>query len=152
MTRKCGFILPAPHVSIRGRFSIYTGLPGGWGSKESACDAWDPGSLGRSPGEGNGCPLQCSCLENSMDRGPWAGGGGRVAQRAGQDWATNTFTTLYFLNLCRISLFTILGNHFKAQQSISLSPSKAQQDKSHFRQACGFLSLSNKDFKNVIHV
>ena len=27
--------------------------------------------LGRSPGEGNGNPLQCSCLENSMDRGPW---------------------------------------------------------------------------------
>ena len=36
--------------------------------------AEDPGSnsgSGRSPGEGNGCPLQCSCLENSMDRGAW---------------------------------------------------------------------------------
>ena len=35
---------------------------------------WDPGSipgLGRSPGEGNGNPLQCSCLKNSMDRGAW---------------------------------------------------------------------------------
>ena len=34
----------------------------------------DPGSvpgLGRSPGEGNGNPLQYSCLENSMDRGVW---------------------------------------------------------------------------------
>ena len=34
----------------------------------------DPGSipgLGRSPGEGNGYPLQYSCLENSMDRGAW---------------------------------------------------------------------------------
>ena len=29
-----------------------------------------PGS-GRSPGEGNGNPLQCSCLENPMDRGAW---------------------------------------------------------------------------------
>ena len=29
-----------------------------------------PGS-GRSPGEGNGSPLQCSCLENPMDRGAW---------------------------------------------------------------------------------
>ena len=28
-------------------------------------------ALGRSPEEGNGNPLQCSCLENSMDRGPW---------------------------------------------------------------------------------
>ena len=34
----------------------------------------DPGSipgLGRSPAEGNGSPLQCSCLENSMDREAW---------------------------------------------------------------------------------
>ena len=40
--------------------------------KESACKAEDPGSVpgsGRSPGEGNGNPLQYSCLENPMDRG-----------------------------------------------------------------------------------
>ena len=39
--------------------------------KESACNAGDPGSipgLGRSPGEGNGNPLQYSCLENPMHR------------------------------------------------------------------------------------
>ena len=43
-------------------------------SKESACNAGDPASipgLGRSPGEGNGNPLQYSCLENPMDRGAW---------------------------------------------------------------------------------
>ena len=42
--------------------------------KESACNAGDPGSipgLGRSPGEGNGNPLQYSCPENPMDRGAW---------------------------------------------------------------------------------
>ena len=42
--------------------------------KESACSSGDLGSisgLGRSPGEGNGKPLQCSCLENPMDRGAW---------------------------------------------------------------------------------
>ena len=42
--------------------------------KESACSAGDLGSisvLGRSPGEGNGNPLQYSCLENPMDRGAW---------------------------------------------------------------------------------
>ena len=41
---------------------------------ESACNAGDPGSvpgLGRSPGEGNGNPLQYSCLGNHMDRGAW---------------------------------------------------------------------------------
>ena len=42
--------------------------------KESACNAGDSGLIpesGRSPGEGNGNPLQYSCLENSMDRGAW---------------------------------------------------------------------------------
>ncbi|XP_060249875.1 regulator of G-protein signaling 22 isoform X12 [Ovis aries] len=54
-----------------------TGFPCGSGSdrKESACSVGDldlvPGS-GRSPGEGNGYPLQYSCLENSLDRGAWA--------------------------------------------------------------------------------
>ena len=49
-------------------------FPGGSDGKESACNAGDPGSipgLGRSSGEGNGNPLQYSCLENSMDRGAW---------------------------------------------------------------------------------
>ena len=42
--------------------------------KASACNSGDPGSIpgsGRSPGEGNGHPLQYSCLENSTDRGAW---------------------------------------------------------------------------------
>ena len=42
--------------------------------KASACNVGDPGSIpgsGRSPGEGNGNPLQYSCLENSMDGGAW---------------------------------------------------------------------------------
>ena len=50
---------------------------GGSDGKEYACNAGDtkvtgliPG-LGRSPGEGNGNPLQYSCLENSLDRGAW---------------------------------------------------------------------------------
>ena len=50
------------------------GFPGGSDSKEAACNAGDKDlipDLGRSPGEGNGYPLQYSCLENSMDRGAW---------------------------------------------------------------------------------
>ena len=42
--------------------------------EQSACNSGDPGSiprLERSPGEGNGNPLQYSCLENPMDRGAW---------------------------------------------------------------------------------
>ena len=49
-------------------------LPWCSASKESACNAGDQGSipgLERSPGEGNGTPLQCSCLENPMDREAW---------------------------------------------------------------------------------
>ena len=48
------------------------GFPGGSEGKASACNAGDWGSIpesGRHPGEGNGNPLQYSCLENSMDRG-----------------------------------------------------------------------------------
>ena len=51
-------------------------LPGGSDGKASVCNAGDLGlilGLGRSPGEGNGSPLQYSCLENPMD-----GGGGRL--------------------------------------------------------------------------
>ena len=50
------------------------GFPGGSEGKESACNPGDPGlipGLRRSPGEGNGYPLQYSCLENSMDREDW---------------------------------------------------------------------------------
>ena len=49
-------------------------FPGGSDGKESACNAGDPGLMpgsGRSPGEGNGYPLQYSCLENPMDRAAW---------------------------------------------------------------------------------
>ena len=50
------------------------GFPGGSIGKASACKAGDvgliPGSE-RSPGEGNGNPLQYSCLENPMDGGAW---------------------------------------------------------------------------------
>ena len=54
--------------------STWTSLPGGSDGKASAYNAGDPGSIpgsGRSPGEGNGNPLQYSCLENHKDRGAW---------------------------------------------------------------------------------
>ena len=49
-------------------------FPGGSDGKPCAYNAGDPGSnpgSGRSPGEGNGTPLQYSCLENPMDGGAW---------------------------------------------------------------------------------
>ena len=56
------------------QISICLGFPGGSDSKESACNTGDLGSIpgsGRSPEEGNGYPLQDSCLENPTDRGAW---------------------------------------------------------------------------------
>ena len=50
------------------------GFPHSSVGKDSACNSGDWGSilgLGRSPGEGNGNPLQHSCPENPMERGAW---------------------------------------------------------------------------------
>ena len=52
----------------------YRNTHSGSNGKESTCNAGDPGSIpgsGRSLGEGNGNPLQYSCLENPMDTGGW---------------------------------------------------------------------------------
>ena len=60
--------------------------PGGSEVKNPPAKARDKGEaglipgLGRSPGEGNGYPLQCSCLENPMDRGAWRATIHRVAK------------------------------------------------------------------------
>ena len=71
----CCFSLAAFNIlSLCLIFVSLTGFPGGSDSKVSAYNAGDPGSipgLGRSPGEGNGNPLQYSCLENPMDGGAW---------------------------------------------------------------------------------
>ena len=75
--------------------SIMFSLPCGSDDKESACHAGDPGlnpGLERSPGEGNGYPLQYSCLENPMDRGAWWAIQSMGSQWVGHDWATNTHT------------------------------------------------------------
>ena len=61
-------------MELKDTYSLEVGFPGGSDSKASAHNAGDPGSipgLGRSSGEGNGNPLQDSCLGNSMDGGAW---------------------------------------------------------------------------------
>ena len=58
-----------PNVSVNVLYNPHSSVV-----KESTCSAGDLGSvpgLGRSPGEGNGNPLQYSCLESPMDRGAW---------------------------------------------------------------------------------
>ena len=61
-------------INNTGYFDMAIGFPGGSDGKASACNAGDQSSVprfGRSSGEGNGKPVQYSCLENSMDRGAW---------------------------------------------------------------------------------
>ena len=60
-------------MKLKNAYSL-EGFPSGSDGKASVCNAGDPGSvpgLGRSPGEGNGIPLQYSCLKNPMGRGAW---------------------------------------------------------------------------------
>ena len=78
-------MLPNPQCQlqrlVRGWHSPFYALPhhrvcfpGGSDGKESACNAGDMSStlgLGRCPGEGNGKPLQYSCLGSPMDKGAW---------------------------------------------------------------------------------
>ena len=68
------------------------GISGGSDGKETACNAGDPGSnpgSGKSLGEGNGNPLQYSCLENIMDRGAWRAKS-MGSQRVRHNWVTFT--------------------------------------------------------------
>ena len=63
-----------PKSGTAGLYGVVQGFPGGSEVKASACNTGGLGlipGLGRSPGEGNGIPLQYSCLENPMDGGAW---------------------------------------------------------------------------------
>ena len=89
-------------------------IPGSSDGKASAYSAEDPGSIpgfGRSAGEGNGNPLQYSCLENPMDR--------RVcrlqstgSQRIGHDWATSLTHSLPSVYL----FWTVHDNFWRGRQ------------------------------------
>ena len=78
--------------------------------KLPACNAGDPGSIpgwGRSPGEGNGSPLQYSCLENPMDRGAWWA----VVHGVEKSWTQlSDFTFTFFTMDLEYSPFPI-GQH-----------------------------------------
>ena len=61
-------------ISLKTTTILLLRIPDDSDANESACNAGDLGSVpesGRCPGEGNGNPLQYSCLENPMDRGAW---------------------------------------------------------------------------------
>ena len=87
---------------------VFLGFPCGSAGKESACNTRDLGSipgLGRSPGEGKGCPLQYSDRENSMDCTVIG------LQRVGHDRATFIFTQVLLSKPCKLDHFRYL--HFQ---------------------------------------
>ena len=76
-----------------GLWSELSGFPGSASDKEPTCsgDLRDAGCIpgsGRSPGRGHGRPLQCSCLENPMDRGAWRATVHRVVKESDMTEAT----------------------------------------------------------------
>ena len=74
-------------------------FPGGSEGKKSAFSEGDRGSIpasGRSPGEGNGNPLQHSCLENSMDRGAYRNGVTKSRTRLSDFTSFSNFYFAYF--------------------------------------------------------
>ena len=86
---------------------VSLGFPGGSDGEESACNAGDLGSIpgsGRSPGEGNGYPLQYSCLKNSVNRGVWRATVHGVAKSCAglRDFCFH-FVFLYLLGSSKVS-------------------------------------------------
>ena len=84
-------------MKLQHSLTAYMGFPGSSDGKASAYNAGDPGSIPgseRSPGEGNGNPLQYSCLENPMDWGAWEATAHGVAK---SQTLLSDFTFKYYL-------------------------------------------------------
>ena len=96
------------------------GFPYNSVGKESACNAGDLGSiprLGRSPGEGNGNPVQYSCLENPTDRGAWQATVHGVT-RVGPNLATSLRLLLLDKILHRHKNFSTIKNESEIRESM----------------------------------
>ena len=89
---------------------VFLSFPGGSAGKESACNAWDLGlipGLGRSPGEGIGCPLQCSYLENSMDRGAWQAAEWGCKETDTTEWLSLIACSWMFKLVLNINIYSV---------------------------------------------
>ena len=113
---------------IRSEYYRGEDFPGGSDGKASAYIAGDPGSipaLERSPVEGNGNPLQYSCLQNSMDRGARRVTVHGVTESWTHDWVTNPYQShsqIYFIFLD--SWRAIHGNYYFKPLKTILKASK----------------------------
>ena len=87
----CVMDLRTKELQNKQQIFIGKGFPGAWAVKNPPANAGNAGSVPgseRSPGEGNGNPLQCSCLENPIDRGAWRATVHRVPQKIRHNLAT----------------------------------------------------------------
>ena len=105
-------------------FHATGGFPGGSDGKESACKPGDVGSIpgsGRSPGEGNGYPLQYSCLENPMDRGAWQATVHGVAKEL--DTTEKLTISPHIIGLLPINHSSLLLSYHLSPPAGSMTPS-----------------------------
>ena len=122
------FVIYLPYIHII--YQLGTS-PGSLDSKQSVCSEGDWGSspgLGRSPGEGNGNPLQCSCLENPMRRGAWQAmrpGGHKGLDMVGQQTSAHAHTRWFssvpapavpFMNTTRKAILCQIQAHLSPFQ------------------------------------
>ena len=138
MEGKC--IAVSEEAVYRG-ISSKLGFHGGSYGKESACNAGDPCSipgLGRSPGEGNGLPLQYSCLENSRDRGAWQATVLGIA-KSWHDWSDLThihYPSWDQAHLSPSTLIQVYGHDEDGELSESAQKSGLYPQRSQFFTTC----------------
>ena len=123
------------------------GFPGGSVGKESACKAGDQGSIpgsGRSPEEGNGNPLEYSCLENSIDRGAWwATVHGVTKSQTRLSDNTQSFNYWQIFNLSLVSLFSIVRSSAISNALNIFLYSSLFQNCSHLYYCCNCFLITN---------
>ena len=115
---------------------MWVGMTGGSEGKASACNAGDPSSipgLGRSPGEGNGNPLQYSCLENPMDGGAWwATAHGVAKSRTRLSDFTLALGAMFAVAVCMIESYRFIPPHLMQSRSLILLFLKAEHRSHNF--------------------
>ena len=100
---------------LKGRGLCKVGFPGVSVVRNLPANAGDVGSVsgsGRSPGEGNGTPLQCSCLENPMDRGTWQATIHGVTKESDMTERLNSNNN--YTKGVKSERAETIGNHFKS--------------------------------------
>ena len=115
-----------------GTTSLYMNFPGGSDGKASVYSVRDLGSipgLGRFPGEGNGNPLQYSCLENPMDGGAWCRLLSMWSQRVGHNWATSLL--LLVLNMIERIYEKPTANSILNGETLKAFPQRSGMRKGH---------------------